>query len=114
MLKRLRHWIIEQLWRIQLVQGFYGVLVFTPLLILANSDKIHDTIPLSTFWQMVLGTPLLLGMVWAVGIIIDKYVQYQQELYTIANQRNPQITEILERCKKIEETLKRLENARQP
>ena len=111
-LKQIKEFIIEQIWRIQIIQGLYGVLVFTPLLILANSEKIQQLIPINTYLLVILGTPALIFLVWIAGMIMDGILHYQQSHDTVANKRNPQICEILERLERLEEKINKLKNHR--
>lgn len=104
-LSKIREYIVEQIWRIQIIQGLYGVLVFTPLLILANSEKIQKIIPLNTYMLVMIGTPTFLFCVWLAGSFLDAVIKYQQIHYTVANKRNPQIIKILAELKKINERL---------
>jgi len=46
---------------------------------------------------------------WLFGFILDKYVRYQTAYYKVANDRVPQITELIERVKDIQDRLSKLE-----
>jgi len=119
MLKKLKELIIDQIWRVQVVLGLYSIFVFTPLLILSNSEKIGQVIPLPPLLQVALGTPLILFCVWLIGVFFDKKIKYQQSFDTSANKRNPQMCTLLERTEKMinqldqmDERLKKIENGR--
>lgn len=107
MFKKLKDLIIDQIWRVQMVLGLYSIFVFTPLLILSNSDKIYEITSIPPIYQVLIGTPLTLVCVWIIGIFFDKVIRYQQSFDTSANKRNPQMQILLERTEKI---LEKLEN----
>ncbi|MBW2982350.1 hypothetical protein KY343_05705 [Candidatus Woesearchaeota archaeon] len=90
-----------------MVLGLYSIFVFTPLLILSNSEKIAQVVPLHPALQVLIGTPLVLLLVWIVGLFFDKIIKYQQSFDTSANLRNPQMQTLLERTAKILEKLEK-------
>jgi len=104
------HFFLTQKLRLDLAASFL-VFVNFGLLIIAASDK------LIVFATTILGKPitgkllipimfLSIGITaWFLGYILDRFVNYLQAVNTVGNLRNPQIMEILENQKKIDNKL---------
>ena len=58
-------------------------------------------------YTIVLGlVAFIIGSIFIFGLILDRVVDYWQNMSTQQNQRNPQMIEILDRLKRIEDKLK--------
>jgi len=118
-LVKLRNFVVRQKVRVDFAMSLL-VVVNLALLVVAVSDKLANGIRMvlginltySSYVLVFFIVPAALVCIWLVGFILDKYVRYQHTVTTALNERNPQITEILERLTKIDERTERLEGGR--
>ena len=104
LLIKLRSKIAEMVYWASLSQGVYGVLLMSFVLVTTNLDKIQTVISLNPYIIVIVGSPLVFSLVIVFGFILDK-VRYAHTYASHANRRNPEITEILARVRKIEERI---------
>lgn len=97
-------WIVLLKFRVDNVASFLTYINFGMLVILTtpniNKFLIGRGIHIPDFILTILIFGLLVGVVILMGLFLDLKVRYWQRLQTIQNQRNPQLTEILENTRK--------------
>ena len=102
--------LLTQKLRIDLAASFL-VFVNFGLLIITASDKINNAVGIilgrevSTYAVVISMFVVLGGGAWMLGFILDKFFHYLQAQATVGNERNPQICEIIEREKQLENEL---------
>jgi len=99
---RLRDKAVTLLFYLSTAMGFYGILVYTPLLVLGSADKIQKILPIHAGWILLIFVPLLLLLGLFFGWFLDRVIGYNRKMAETTNSRNPQITEILETVKRLE------------
>lgn len=104
------HFLLNQKLRVDLAASFL-VFVNFGLLIITASDKLivfATTLigrPVSGTWFIPIMFFTIGTSAWIIGFILDRFFKYLHIANTVGNQRNPQIMEILENQKKIENKL---------
>ncbi|MDI6826397.1 MAG: hypothetical protein QMD36_04375 [Candidatus Aenigmarchaeota archaeon] len=66
-------------------------------------------LPFDALSIVLITVPTGIALVWFIGYILDTKVKYMQQFTKTQIDRNPPILEILERVRRIEKKLKRLE-----
>lgn len=111
-LKRMRDFVVRQKVRVDFAMSLLTILNLA-LLIVAASDKLNRVFHFDeqyyTYYLIMFVVPGAIICVWFVGFLLDKYVRYQQTVTDALNSRNPQIMQILDEIKKINERLDKME-----
>lgn len=87
--------LARQKLRYDLGAGFMSMATFSAAL-LAASDKIAGTLNISSHLVMTIGVPSVIGSVWLLGYLLDRfrfYNSYQDEM----NLRNEKLMEVLKK-----------------
>lgn len=103
-LVKIRNWLVETKFRMDISISFLTILNFT-LLVITASDKLRNVIPLGTWALVLVLVPSAFIFIIFLGWFLDKVVNYQATYYKAQTERVPQMTELLERVKNIEKTL---------
>ena len=95
----------KQKFRFDLGASIWVIINFT-ILIIGFSDKFAKLLPFEadykTYWTVLIFVPGGLFGIWLLGFILDK-LKFQDNLKQQHNVRDPTISEILERVRKIDE-----------
>lgn len=73
------------------------------LLVLAASDKIQTVWNISALKIGIILIPIAFLLTYLFGLFLDSVIQYQKSYTKLLSDKNPQIMEILERVKRIED-----------
>lgn len=110
LLKKIRDKFVETIFLSTLAMGIYNTIMISFMLVTSNLSKIQQYLPWSQWTIILVLWPMgVIGMV-IFSFVMDRVVGYARTYSNIANSRNPQITELVQRVRSIDERLARLED----